>query len=231
MAQTAGPNDQLSDEIGRLASDTTEMGMAVGDMFRSACAGLFMQEPDSARFAMESASWVAQARWVLDQRTRYIIERYFPVGDDMRRIAELRHAVSEYSRIADLSNHIADWALKLQGQGDALLLRCSPDAPNVLTSFISLVYEQMRGVFLVTAARHLEQAQALVARDAEVRAYCDALLARLRYAIEREPFEAFPLQRLVMVATNMREINVSVVAICRAVLPADSSPMPTEPVF
>lgn len=230
MAQTAGPNDQLSDEIGRLASDTTEVGIAVGDMFRSACAGLFTPEPDSARFAMESASWVAQARWMLDQRTRYIIQRYAPIGDDMRRIAELRYAVSEYSRIADRSNHIADWSLKLEGQGDALLLRCSPDAPDILTSFISLVYEQMRGVFLVTAARDLEQAQALIARDGEVHAYCDALLLRLRYAIEQEPFEAFPLQRLVMVCANMREIDVSVVAICRAVLPADSL-APTEPAF
>lgn len=230
MAQTVGPMDDLPEEIGRLASDTTEMGIVVGDAFRYACAGLFVQEPDSARFAMESAQWAAQARAVLDLRVRDIIQRYHPIGDDMRRIAELRHAVSEYIRIADLSNHIADWSLELQGQGDALLLRCAPDAPEILYTYISLVYEQMRGVFLVTAARDLGQAHALLQRDEEVQAFSNALLVRLQYAIKQEPFEALPLQRLVMIGANMREVDASVVAICKAVLPA-SAMLPPPPVY
>ncbi|HEY8325101.1 MAG: hypothetical protein ACHQ1E_05060 [Ktedonobacterales bacterium] len=230
MAQTVGPTDDLPEEIGRLASDTTEMGIVVGDGFRYACAGLFVQEPDSARFAMESARWAAYVRSLLDLRVRDIIQRYHPIGDDMRHIAELRHAVSEYSRISDLSNQIADGALALQGQCDTLLLRCAPDAPEILYTYTSLVYEQMRGVFLVTAARDLGQAQALVRRDEEVQAFCNALLVRLHYAIKQEPFEALPLQRIIMIATSMRDVDASVVAICKTVLPA-SALLPPPPVY
>ena len=218
MAQTVGPNEQLPDAVGRLASDTTEMGIVVGDMFRYACAGLFMQEPESARFAIESRSWVTQAATALDLRVRAIIQRHAPAGDDMRRIAELRHAVSEYSRISDLSNHIADCSLILQGTGEELLRQVSPDAPEILFTLISIVYEQMRGVFLVTAARDLDQAHTLLARDTEVEAFCNALRLRLRHAIKNDPLTALPLQRLIMVATDMREVGVSVVAICNAVL-------------
>lgn len=219
MAQTVGPSDQLPDAIGRLASDTTEVGIVVGDMFRYACAGLFMQEPESARFAMESRVWVTRAAAALDLRVRSIIQQYAPVGDEMRRIVELRHAVGEYSRIADHSSHIADAALILGGTGDLLLQRCAPGAPEVLYTLISMVYEQMRGAFLVTAARDLNQARTLVSRDAEVGDFCKALQTLLRSAIRTEPLEAaLPLQRLISVATFMREVDTSVVAICKAVL-------------
>ncbi|HEX2350394.1 MAG TPA: hypothetical protein VHI51_18305 [Ktedonobacterales bacterium] len=228
MAQTVGPTEDLPEAIGRLASDTTEMGIVVCDAFRYSCAGLFVPEPESARFAIESAGWAVTARAVLDRRVRDVIQRYVPIGDDMRRIAELRQAVSEYSRIADLSGHIADWSLVLAGQGDELLQRYAPDAPDILGMLISLVYQQMRGAFLVTAARNLEQAQVLVQRDEEVQEFSAALLVRLQYAIKQEPFAALPLQRLVMIATNIREVNASVVAICKGVLPASAvlSPPP-----
>jgi phosphate uptake regulator len=218
MAQTAGPTEQLPDAIGRLASDTTELGIVVGDMFRYACAGLFMQEPESARFAMESRAWVTQATTALDLRVRAIIQRYHPSGDEMRRIAELEHAVSQYSHIADRSNHIADHALALGGAGEALLRSVTSDAPEILYALISMVYEQMRGVFLVTAARDLTQARALVTRAAEVEAFYNAMQIRLKHRIKSEPFTALPLQRLLMVASDMRRVNASVVTICEAIL-------------
>ncbi len=218
MAQTVGPNEQLPDAIGRLASDTTEVGIVVGDMFRYACAGLFTQEPDSARFAMESRAWVTQATTALDLRVRAIIQHYAPASDDLRRIVELEHAVGQYGRIADRSNHIAEHALALGGAGETLLLHVTPDAPEILYALISMVYEQMRGVFLVTAARDLAQARALLQRDAEVEAFYNAMRVRLQHNIKAEPFTALPLQRLLMVASDMRQVGACVVRICEATL-------------
>lgn len=218
MAQTAGPSDQLPDELGRLASDTTELGIVVGDMFRYACAGLFGQEPETARFVTESQAWVAHAVAALERRARWIIQVYQPIGDDMRRIAELQHATSQYRRIAERSSKIADHALRLEGASDEVLATVAPNAAELMYTLISRVYEQMRGVFLVTAARDTTQARTLVANDAEVEGYYNALRVRLQYRIEREPFTALPLHLLLMVARGMREIGEAVVEICDATL-------------
>jgi phosphate uptake regulator len=218
MAQTVGPNDQFPDEVGRLASDTTELGIVVGDMFRYACAGLFGQEPETARFVAESRAWVTQAANSLDLRVRLIIQRYRPSGDDMRRIVELQQAASQLARIADRSSHISDQALILRGEVDQALASVAPDASSILYTLISLVYEQMRGVFLVTAAREMAQARTLVASHAEVTNYYQALRVRLNYSIKNEPMTAPPLQRVQMVATDMLQIGQSVVNICEATL-------------
>ncbi|HET9111773.1 MAG TPA: PhoU domain-containing protein [Ktedonobacterales bacterium] len=220
MAQTVGPSVQLSDAIGGLASDTTEVGIVVGDMFRYACAGLFTREPESARFAMESRAWVAQSSMMLDRRMRAIIQQYAPVGEDMRRITELRQAISEYGRIADYAKNIADSALILGGATDAILqCWCASDTADILSILIAVVYEQMRGAFLVTAARDLRQARTLVSRDEDVRSFCDALMKRLRLAIHTDPMEAaLPLQRLIAVAAHVREVDACLVAICKTVL-------------
>ncbi len=218
MAQTAGPDDQLPDEIGKLASDTTELGIVVGDMFRYACAGLFGQEPETARFVMDSQTWVAQASLALDRRVRSIIQRYHPGGDSIRRIVELQQAATQYARIAERSSRISDHALALRGAGDQVLASVAPDAQGLLYALISLVYEQMRGVFLVTAARDMAQARALVANHTEVDGYYNALLIRLTHRIKRQPYTALALQRVMMITDDMRLIGASVVSICQATL-------------
>ncbi len=206
----------LSDDIGKLASDTTELGIVVGDMFRYACAGLFEQAPETARFVMESQAWVAHSTVTLDRRVRSIIQNYQPTGDDLRRIIELKQAASQYSRIAERSSHIAEEALTLLGAGDELLRAVAAEAPEILYTLISTVYEQMRGVILVTAARDLSQARTLVSRSAEIEAYYAALRVRLTHRIKNEPFTALALQRLLMVASDMRQISESVITICEA---------------
>ncbi len=218
MAQTAGPDDQLPDEIGKLASDTTELGIVVGDMFRYACAGLFGREPETARFVAESRAWVTRSTLTLDRRVRAIIERYRPMGDDLRRIVELQQACADYARIANHSTRIADLAVRLGGASEELLTRVSADTPTILYTLISLVYDQMRGVFLVTAARDLGQARALVASHADIESYYARLSGRLTRATGSNRFAAPGLQLLVMVASNMRQIAAAVVAICDAAL-------------
>lgn len=218
MAQTVGPTEQLSDAVGKLATDTTELGIVVGDMFRYACAGLFGEEPEIARFVAESHAWVAQAASMLDARVRSIIQRYRPVGDEMRRIVELQQAANHLARIANRSSHISDQALLLRGSGDQLLETVAPDAPDILHILIALVYEQMRGVFLVTAARDMAQARSLVKNHAAVEDYFHALYLRLNNRVKSDPSIAPELQRMQMVATNMRQIGASVVMICQATL-------------
>lgn len=214
----AGPDDQLPDEIGKLASDTTELGIVVGDMFRYACAGLFGREPETARFVAESRGWVATSTRTLDRRVRTIIERFRPAGDDLRRVVELQQACADYGRIADHSVRIADLAAALGGASEELLARVTPDAPIILYTLISLVYDQMRGVFLVTAARDLGQARALLASHTAVEDYYAALRVRLTQAIGSDLFAAPGLQRLHMIASNVRLVGHDVVAICQAAL-------------
>jgi phosphate uptake regulator len=218
MAQTVISGVQLPEEIGRLASDTTEIGIVVGDMFRYACAGLFGSEPEAARFAIESRAWVASASATLDRRVRAIIHQFNPSGDDLSHIVELQHAVSQYCRVADHANRIAELALRLAGSCDDLLRATAPDAPEMLYTLISLVYEQIRRAFLVTAARDAGEARTILADFVDVENYHRALQVRLEHGIKVAPQFSTQLMLIVIITTAMRQIGEAVVTICQTTL-------------
>lgn len=218
MAQTAGPGDQLDDELGALASDTTELGIVVGDMFQYAAASLFGREPEAARFAMDTRAWVTQSVSVLRRRVRLLIQRFAPDGSDLRRIAELQQAATEYARISELAGQVAENALRLDGGADTLLLDIHPEAPDLVRELISVVVEQMRGVFLVTASRDARLAQELFDRDADVDDVYKRVYALLDWQVHRDPFNALPIHRLVIVVSDVRRIGSSIKAICHSSL-------------
>ena len=220
MAQTVGPNETLSDALGALASDTTELGIVVGDMFQYAAASLFGREDEAARYAMETRAWVSQSVSVLRRRALYLIQRFAPQGDDLRRIAELQQATSEYARIAERAGHVAEHALRLEGSADSLLASIHADAPDLMRALISEIVERMRGVFLVTASRDMALARDLIERDAEVETLYQRVKALLNWRIRNDPFNALPMQRLLIVASDVRQIAASVVTICGAALGA-----------
>ncbi|HEU0027668.1 MAG TPA: hypothetical protein VFQ25_11180 [Ktedonobacterales bacterium] len=218
MAQTAGPNDELPEALGALASDTTELGIVVGEMFQYTAASLFWSDGVTARYAMETRAWVAQSVSVLRRRALNLIHRFAPQADDLRRIAELQQATSEYARIAERAGHVAEHALRLEGGADDILASIHAEAPDVLRALISVIVEQMRGVFLVTASRDMALARDLIERDAEVEVIYRRVKALLDWRIRNDPFNALPMQRLLIVASDMRQIGASVVAICSAAL-------------
>ncbi len=220
MAQTAGPNDELSDKLGALASDTTELGIVVGDMFQYAAASLFGRALEAARYAMETRAWVTQSVSVLRRRAFYLIQRYAPQGDDLRRIAELQQATNEYARIAERAGHVAEHALQLNSGAEGLLASIHPEAPDLMSELINLVVERMHGVFLVTAARDMALARDLIEGDPEVETLYRRVKALLDWRVRNDPFNALPMQRLLIVASDVRQIGSSVVAICGAALGA-----------
>lgn len=220
MAQTAGPNDELPDALGALASDTTELGIVVGDMFQYAAASLFGPENEAALYAMDTRAWVTKSVSVLRRRAMYLIQRFSPQGDDLRRIAELQQAANEYARIAERAGHVAEHALRLDGGADALLASIHAEAPDLMRALISEIVERMHGVFLVTAARDMALARDLIKRDPEVETLYRRVKALLDWRILNDPFHALPMQRLLIVASDVRQIGASVVAVCGAALGA-----------
>lgn len=216
MAQTAGPVDELPEALGALASDTTELGIVVGDMFQYAAASLFGREPEAARYAMQTQAWVIQSVSILRRRALFVIQRFAPTGDDLRRVAELQQAASEYARIAERAGRVAENALHLDGGVDALLAGIHASAPDLLRAFISEIIERMRGVFLVTASRDIALARDLIERDADIEALYQRIKALLNWRIENDPFHAVPIMRLVIVTSAVRQIGTSIVAICQA---------------
>ncbi len=216
MAQTTSPNDEFPDALGALASDTTELGIVVGDMFQYAAASLFGREPEAARYAMKTRAWVSESVSVLRRRALYLIQRFAPQGDDLRRIAELQQATSEYARIAERAGNVAEHALRLDGGADALLASIHAEAPDLLRALISEIVGRMRDVFLVTASRDMTLAHSLIERDAEVEALYQRVKALLDWRIRNDPFNALPMQRLLIVTSDVRQIGASVVAICLA---------------
>lgn len=223
MAQTAGPEDELPEALAALASDTTELGIVVGDMFQYAAASLFGREPEAARYAMQTQAWVTQSVSILRRRALFIIQRFAPGGDDLRRVAELQQAAGEYARIAERAGRVAENALHLDGSANRLLGSIHRGAPDLLRVFISEIIERMRGIFLVTASRDIPLARDLIARDAEIETGYQRIKALLTWRIQNDPFNALPLQRLVIVISAVRQIGTSMVAICQAAVGASGS--------
>ncbi|HEX9038364.1 MAG TPA: PhoU domain-containing protein [Ktedonobacterales bacterium] len=216
MAQTAGPNDELPEALSTLASDTTELGIVVGEMFQYAAASLFGQEPEAARYAMQTRAWVTQSVSILRRRSLQMIQRYAPQGDDLRHIAELQQAASEYARIAERAGHVAEHALHLDGRADSLLASIHAGAPDLMRAFISEIIQRMQGVFLVTAARNMPLAEQLISGDADIEALYQRIRALLDWRIRNDPFHALPVQRLLIVTSDVRQIGTSIVAMCAA---------------
>jgi hypothetical protein len=218
MAQMAGPNNDLSDALGALASDTTELGIVVGDMFQYAAASLFGREPEAARYAMDTRAWVGQAVNVLRLRGRHIIEHFGPRGDALRRIAELQQATGEYARIAENAGHIAEHALAFDGGADDLLASIHADMPELTRALIFEIIERMRGVFLITASRDMALAANLIQSKDQVEALYRRVKALLDWRVRQDPFHALPIQRMLIVVTDVYQISLSLVAICSAAL-------------
>ena len=216
--QKVGREEQFEDELQKLADGVTELGIAVGDIFRNAVAALFEPGREAGLSAIQAEREARQAATILRQESLAALRRLAPVGEQVRRAVELQQFAGEFAAIAERAAAIAQHALALGDSAEHSLQRVSYDAPDLLRQIVYQAYVEMRGCLIVCAARDTEKARRVIVENAELRSYYQALKQRLDQAIRAEPREALPLHRLLLMTTRMVEIGDRAVAICNAVL-------------
>ncbi|HLY32163.1 MAG TPA: hypothetical protein VKQ36_14125 [Ktedonobacterales bacterium] len=226
MAQTVGREEQCEDELQQLVDDTTELGVAVGDIFRNAAASLFESPREVSESALQGVQWARPMATTLRQQALAILRRFSPVGAHLRRVVELQQCINEFATIADHAGAIAQHGQALGGKAE-YLLRHLPHTPTIPTpddSFVILlemiqqVYYEIRGCLIVCAARDTEKARRVVSENAKLALLCQQLKVQLDQAIRMRPREALPLHRLLLVTTRIAEIGDRAVAMCNATL-------------
>jgi len=226
MAQMAGREEQCEDELQQLADDTTELGVAAGDIFVMAASALFESSRAVGESALQGAQWARTTAAALRQQSLSILRRFAPKGTQLRRIVELQQCIGEFAAIAEHAGVIAQHGLALSGTTEDVLRRLpvSPfDAPYdesivTLREIIKQIYWEIRGCLIVCAARDTEKARRVISENEKLVILAQQMKAQLDRAISAHPREALPFHRLLLVVTRMAEIGDRMVAMCNATL-------------
>jgi phosphate uptake regulator len=209
------PVDELTEELGRLADETTELGLLAEDMFKNAAAALYTPEPDAARSVLRDAHASAQLHYGINQRALALLTRHLPSGDIMRRVVEVQQVAGEFARIAEHSREIANHALALGGNVDGDLLAAGSDAPMLLMGMLRQTYIEVRAGVVASTTRDTRVARHIFDEDAElVRLYLifKGILERI---IAAHPRDAAHWSRILLVGVELHHIGSRAAAIAR----------------
>src|SRR5262245_58945826 len=209
------PMDELTDELGRLADETTELGLLAEDMFKNAAAALYVSEPDSAQSVLRDANDCAKRHYGINQRALALLARHVPSGDAMRRVVEVQQIAGDFARIAEHSREIASHALALGGKVDSDLLEAGGDAPMLLMGMLRQTYIEVRASVVASTTRDTRIARHIFDEDAElVRLYL-IFKGILERTIAAHPRDAARWSRILLVGVQLHHIGTRAAAIAR----------------
>src|SRR5215831_2344658 len=209
------PVDELTEELGRLADETTELGLLAEDMFKNAAAALYVSEPHAARSVLRDANDATQLHYGINQRALALLTRHLPSGDIMRRVVEVQQIAGEFSRIAEHSREIAGHALALGGNVDSDLLAAGSDAPMLLMGMLRQTYIEVRAAVVASTTRDTRIAKHIFDEDAElVRLYL-IFKGVLERVIAAHPRDAAHWSRILLVGVELHHMGSRAAAIAR----------------
>jgi phosphate uptake regulator len=214
----AAADEAFAEELGKLADDTTEMGLFAEDVFKNAAAALYVAEPEAAAGAIQDARLCAQQLMDINSRALTLLARYLASGDAIRRIVEVQRVAGEFAHIAEHSREIAEHALALHGTVDEDLLASGGDAPMLLLRMLRQTYVEVRASVVASTTRDTVMARRIITEDGElVRLYL-LYKAHLERAIAADRYSAPRLTRLLLVGARLHQIGTAVVGIARTTL-------------
>ena len=140
----AGSEDGFAEELGRLADDTTELGLTAEEVFKNASAALYAEEPEAALGAVADAQACASQHRELNSRILGMLAQQLPGPDAVRQTVEVQRIASQFAQIARLAREIADHAFALRGTVEDELFALGDDVPLLLIRMLRQTYVEVR---------------------------------------------------------------------------------------
>lgn len=204
-------------EIRDLADETTELGIAAEDIFLNAATGLFYPDNIGALRAVMSAQKCKQMHAAIHRRLLGKVMGGDLNQDDLRWTLELQRNAVEFLRMTECARLIAQYAVSLGGSAEWELQRAQTNI-ELLGTLVQQTRIEIRGAVVISTSRDRTRARMLLREDAELERIFTYYSERLDQAISYDPWNAVPLQQLLFIGAQMREIGQHAMAICDAVL-------------
>jgi phosphate uptake regulator len=210
---------EIAVELGKLAEETTELGIFAEDIFKNASAALlFGFDADMSRSVLEAGLLCEQQHRAIHQRALELLLQSAAAGEDMRQIVETQAVAAEFARIAENGRLIAEQAFALGDMAEMYLLAVGEDAPGLLVQLIRQAYVEVRGCIVASTSRDTTLARRLLSEDADLDHLYLLYKNQLERAIAANPRGALPLHRLLLVGVHLEDIGNHVVSACRTLL-------------
>lgn len=207
----------MEEEVRRLIEETTELGIAAEELFKDTASALFGQTLAPARLAIERVPQCARLRTEIHQRVLATMSRHTLSTDQMRRMAETLQTVAEFARIAEHVRALAEYLITLHGTAETEVLRVSKVAHSLLVGIVRQTYVEVRGGVILSTTRDTALAKRLMAEDVALDGLYQEYKATLEAAVAANPWQAHPLNYLLLVGSEMEHIGNRIVAICKAI--------------
>jgi phosphate uptake regulator len=214
----AGSEDGFAGALGRLADDTTELGLAAEEVFKNASSALYAEEPEAARGAMADAQACAAQHRELNARLLAMLAQRLPGPGAVRQTVELQRIASQFAQIARLAREIADHAFALRGTLDEALFALGDDVPMLLIHMLRQTYVEVRAGVVACTTRDTVIAKRIISEDGELGRLYLLYRTRLERAIVADPTAAARLTRMLLVGARLHNIGTAVVGIARTIL-------------
>lgn len=200
-----------------LADETTELGIAAEDIFLNAATGLFYQDNIGALRAVMSAQKCKQMHAVIHRRLLGLVMQGDLAANDLRWALELQRNAVEFLRMTECARLIAQYVVSLGGNAEWELQRAGANI-ELLGTLVQQTRIEIRGSVVISTSRDRARARQLLQEDKELERLFLYYSERLDQAISYDPWNAVPLQQLLFIGAQMREIGQHAMAICDAVL-------------
>ncbi len=204
-------------EIRGLADETTELGIAAEDIFLNAATVLFYPDNFGALRAVMSAQKCKQMHADIHHRLLGMVMSGDLAPDDLRWTLELQRTSVEFLRMTECARLIAQYAVSLGGTAEWQLQRAQTSI-ELLGTLVQQTRIEIRGAVVISTSRDRARARLLLREDQELERIFIYYSERLDQAISYDPWNAVPLQQLLFIGAQMREIGQHAMAICDAVL-------------
>jgi phosphate uptake regulator len=208
----------FADELGRLADDTTELGLFAEDLFKNAAAALYTPEPEAAAGAIAAAESCARLHHEINARALSLLTRNLTSSDAVRRVVEVQRFAAHFAQIATYAREIAEHALALRGAVDDELLSVSEDAPMLLLRMLRQTYVEVRAGVVACTTRDTVIARRVIVEDSELGRLYLVFKTRLERAITMDRTVAARFTRILLVGARLHNIGTAVVGIARTLL-------------
>lgn len=203
---------QYDAELDGVRDRVMEMGGVVELLLREAGEALLGLDGDLAESAIARDAEVNRFEVLIDEECNRIIARRQPTASDLRLVMSIVKTIPDLERIGDEGQRIAKMALELSGMEHPKTL------PPELREMIRACRENLRAALDAFARVAVEDAVETIARDKEIDAGYNAILARLVPAMEAEPAQIRPLLNLIWCARSLERIGDHAKNVCEYVV-------------
>lgn len=202
----------FSDAVAKVAEQVTELGLTAEEMLRFASSALFgRQYLASAEHVLAEAPRVI-ARYVeTQQRLMELLAISMPTSDEIRWAVELRQMGLSFRTILDHCMLIARHAISLDqnigpGTVDDVLAQADMDH-ELLLNLVRLPLQQTRDAIFLSTSRSTFKAQALIEANGQLSLLYTFFHDRMTQAIAAYPLASYPLQLVLLIATQFEAIG------------------------